>query len=353
MKLIPLARAAGSRLAFVAAVVSVPAFGAFFAANGASQGSALLGAVVALSVALALGLRGATTRPHTWAVIAALGVLLMGLVTVRVTRAHPTDVQVCDGADCDGTTHWWERMLDEQECAQAGLLLTTRGEEGRELRGAFASAYDAMPASWRGGPNALLMTSHFGGVRSLRFEPKGEGQFPTVIFLHGFGGLLTPYVSNLARHLGDRFIIVAPALDNVGVWRSRKGQEVLRSTLASLPPRADRSRVFLVGLSNGGVGATTTLLDPELRSAFAGFVLLSGVGSLPASARLEGARVLVVTGKQDPRFPYSYVVAQTNALQRAGASVDALALPATHALVLTHAAEWIGHFEEWSVAQHE
>jgi predicted esterase len=85
----------------------------------------------------------------------------------------------------------------------------------------------------------------------------------------------------------------------------------------------------------------------------AGFVLLSGVGAVPAAAQLEGARVLVVTGRADPRFPFSYFVAQTNALQRAGASVDALSLPATHALVFTHAKEWIGHFEEWSVAQHE
>lgn len=261
--------------------------------------------------------------------------------------------RVCDGTECDGTGHWWERILDEQECAQAGLMLTTRGEEGREMKAAFASAYDAMPPSWRGGPNALLMTSRFGDVRSLRFEPKGDGSLPTVIFLHGFGGLLTPYVSLLARQLGDGFIIVAPALDNVGVWSSRRGQQVLRATLASLPARADRSKVFLVGLSNGGVGATTALCDPELRTAFAGFVLLSGVGRLPSGAQLEGARVLVVTGRDDPRFPLSYVVAQPQTLRGAGADVDALSLPATHALVFTHAAEWVETFERWSLAKQE
>lgn len=353
MKFIPLVRAVGSRLAFVAMVLGVAALGAFLAANGASGGTALFAAFVLLSGTLAMGLRGPTTRPRTWFIAAALSVVLVGLVAVRVTQAYPTEVQVCDGAACSGASHWWERVLDEQECAQAGLLLTTRGEEGREMRSAFASAYESMPPSWRGGPNALLMTSHFGGVRSLRFEPKGEDQLPTVVFLHGFGGLLSPYMSNLARHLGDRFIIVAPALDNVGVWRSRKGQEVLRATLASLPSRADRSRVFLVGLSNGGVGATTALLDPELRGAFAGFVLLSGVGVLPQEARLEGARVLVVTGQQDPRFPLSYVLAQIKALHHAGANVDALTLPATHALVFTHAETWISHFGEWSATQHE
>lgn len=340
-----LARAIGSRLAFVAAVLLGAAFAAFVGANGLCHGTALLGVLAALAGTLAFALRAPSTARRTGLLLAALGAVVVSLIGTRVAQVQRTSVQVCDGAACDDRGAWWQRLLDEQQCAQAGLLLTTRGEEGREMKAAFASAYAAQPA---GGPNALLMASHFGGVSSLRFEPQGEGPLPTVIFLHGFGGLLTPYVHSLARELGGRFIVVAPALDNVGVWASRRGQQVLRATLASLPTRADRTKLFLIGLSNGGVGATAALVDPGLRGTFAGFVLLSGVGAISPAARLEGARVLVVTGTADPRFPFSYVEAQTEALKRAGANTEALSLPAAHALVFTHAPQWIRHFEAWT-----
>jgi predicted esterase len=190
------------------------------------------------------------------------------------------------------------------------------------------------------------MTSRSGHVTTVRFEPPGTEPLPTLVFLHGFGGLMTPYVETIGRALAGRWLVVAPALDPVGAWRTKRGQAVLRETLAQLPPRADRSRVFLVGLSNGAVGALQAARAEDVRRQLAGLAVISGIAW--AGDALSGLRVLVVAGKNDPRFPIAFVEEKTAELGKAGAVVDALTLDASHALVLSHADTWVSKFATWA-----
>ena len=339
--------ALASRLAFVAAVVAVPCFAAFVLANGVWS-SALPGLLTAEAVGLALVLRRRPPSRRGLQLALAGAVLIAGVVALRLTTGRDSSVRVC-WPECEARGAWWLRLFDEHQTVQAGLVLSralavTDAREFDEFREVFRRAYGSTP---EGGPNALLLASRPSCVASLRYEPPGTEPLPTIVFLHGFGGLLTPFVEVMARGLQERFLIVAPALDPVGAWRSQRGQAVLQATLDGLPPRADRSRVYLVGLSNGALGAVEAMMTPALRAQFAGVVLVSGIGFVPPALALEGTRVLVVAGDEDTRFPIEFVTARTAELRARGADVEAVTLPAGHGLILSHTSEWLAAFERW------
>lgn len=153
------------------------------------------------------------------------------------------------------------------------------------------------------------------------------------------------YVHAIAEGTGGEFDVVAPALDPLGRWWTAEGQAVIEATLNTLP--ADVEQVFLVGLSNGGVGATEVLLHPKLAGRFAGVVLVSGVGEVPELQRAPPTRVLLVTGSKDPRFSGAWVGEQVKSLERSGVEVTWFTWPADHFLLLTHSTEWTSRFLAW------
>jgi predicted esterase len=291
----------------------------------------------------------ALRRRRTAAVIVTCG---LAFVAARILRAPAHEVSACVGSECSGRGMPWQRVIDEREATRAGLALSghfgvMKGEEFRTFDALIDSKWAAMPEDWRGLPNPLLMFSTASHVESLRVRAKAEGKRPCIIFLHGFGGLLSLYVHAIAEGTRGEFDVVAPALDPLGAWWSERGQAVIEATLDCLPADVDRDRVYLVGLSNGGIGATTTLLDRELTRRFAGVVLISGVGDVPELTRPPPTPVLLVSGSKDPRFPGEWVHEQFEALKRGGAEVTWATWPADHFLVLTCSKEWTGRFLAW------
>jgi hypothetical protein len=124
-------------------------------------------------------------------------------------------------------------------------------------------------------------------------------------------------------------VIVAPFLDFTGAFWSERGKQAVRSLVTEhLPPAVDRERVFLVGLSNGAIGATAILQDPALARHFRGFILVSGSGQVRPS-RLS-ADVLMIIGSEDERFPLAYNEGVAQALRESGAQVETSILSADH-----------------------
>jgi predicted esterase len=176
--------------------------------------------------------------------------------------------------------------------------------------------------------------------------PDSAARSPCVVFLHGFGGQLTAYLKSLHEGLGERFIIAAPFLDSTGAFWAPRGKEAVRALVTRhLPDQVDRDRVLLVGLSNGAVGATAIMQDPELSTHFRGFVLVSGIGA--ASAPSVRANVLVIAGADDERFPLLSMQRGAEALRRRGAQVKVVTLPADHFLLLSHAKEMAAAIDQW------
>jgi pimeloyl-ACP methyl ester carboxylesterase len=88
-------------------------------------------------------------------------------------------------------------------------------------------------------------------------------------------------------------VTVCPSTGVAGQWWAPDGERTLRATLAYLEARGIR-RIYLAGLSNGGVGAT--LLAPRFAGSLAGLILVSGV---PSEGSAAGLPALVVHGEDD------------------------------------------------------
>lgn len=91
------------------------------------------------------------------------------------------------------------------------------------------------------------------------FVPKGYDPniaYPLVVCLHGAGFTGDSYLDRWAKRLGDSYILACPTI-SMGAWWSRYGEELVLATIRAVKRRyhIDPDRVFLTGMSNGGIGA--------------------------------------------------------------------------------------------------
>ncbi len=324
-------KAWASALGRVAAVVAALLFLGAALVCGAAGHVAL--AVVPGLIGTGFGAAGVAARRVArlgWALALGVGVAFLAFRTATV-RA-PEGWQVCQNEACSRGGPWWSRVLPEQASADAGFRLATwlgivRPEEGAAYAREFGAEFDRLPD----GPNAALLFSTPAQLRRFVVEPPGEGPLPAVVFLHGFGGPSSSYVSVMARALAGRAVLVAPALDVGARWDSARGTAVVEATLRTLPPRVDRRRVVLVGLSNGSIfGAVHA-------HRFAGAVLVSGIGEA------RRGPVVAVSGGRDLRVPLEAVREGVVQLQRSGVEASLVEVPqADHGLLLTHPEAWVG-----------
>ncbi|MBL8916951.1 MAG: hypothetical protein JNM17_39975 [Archangium sp.] len=314
-----------------------------FEANGPTPTSIVSLTLPALFISLAL-----KKRAMTFAVV----LLGASFVAARVSTAPASAMDVCVEGECSRNAQWWQRVIDEREATRAGLYVSghlgaMRGVEFTRFDQLIDAQWKSAPKEWRGAANPLLMHSTPQRVESLVVHGVGAKR-PAIIFLHGFGGLLSLYVRALAEGTRGEFEIIAPALDLTGAWWTERGQAVIAHTLDTLPPEVDRERVFLIGLSNGGIGASTVLLHPRLAKRFAGVVLLSGIGELQGLEAPPPTRVLLVSGTDDPRFSGDWLEDQHQQLVALGADITWKTYRADHFLLLTHTQLWTRAFVEWS-----
>lgn len=310
--------------------------------NGPNAGA------LALATLPVLGVLGpyvvAAPRPRLARLVLALLAADLAYAAWRVTRVGPdARFPVCVDGVCPAEAPVLARLVREDETANAGMALSTAlgllsPHEERVIVPATRAVYADLAARRHAapGPNALALASSADRVTSLVWLPPGEGRVPALVFLHGFGGLLTPYLSVLAASpLGERYAIVAPALDMAGYWWEPAGRAVLARTLDTLPARVDRDDLWLVGLSNGAIGANRLAADPALGPRFRGTILLVGALQIPDEPAPRGP-VLLVPGLEDPRFPIAYVEASAAAMRDAGVEVTWAPVAGDHFVLFTH-----------------
>ncbi|MBI5543874.1 MAG: hypothetical protein HY901_08315 [Deltaproteobacteria bacterium] len=262
---------------------------------------------------------------------AALLVAELAFVGWRLSGTMPKGWRYCENRDC-GRAPWWSHLAPESEAVFAGLELShlagvVGDSKHASFHNTFREAYESQADVEGGLPNPLLLWSTRETVRTLVRVPPGAARAPCVVFLHGFGGLLTPYMEVIATGLPG-YVVVAPQLDDVGGWGSPRGEAVVKGALAALPPEVDRSRVFLVGLSNGSLQGT------RYSPLFAKAVLLSGLGDT------GGGHLLAISGRSDQRVSFEFIESEARALRARGVDVAVRRLDADHGLILTHSREW-------------
>jgi pimeloyl-ACP methyl ester carboxylesterase len=191
------------------------------------------------------------------------------------------------------------------------------------------------------------------------YIPKNRpaGPLPAIIFLHGSFGNFKTYIwvwSKLAEREG--LVIIAPSY-GFGNWRSADSATLISQVLADATTQVelDPQRLYLAGLSNGGLGISRLAsAEPE---RFRGLIFLSPVmdTSLVDSSAFQqawqGRPVLVITGAADERIPLSYVQQRAATFKAGGITVTERVYPGeTHFLFFSQPEAVLSDISAWLAA---
>jgi hypothetical protein len=154
-----------------------------------------------------------------------------------------------------------------------------------------------------------------------------EERLPVLVFFHGWLGNMKAYAW-VWKCFADRYgvAVVCPTF-GAGYWYRDGGEEAIAGVMAWCRdhPRLDASRLYVAGLSNGGVAATRAVLLSD--DAPRGTVYISPVleGEIVCGKefvdRMGSRPVMVVSGAQDARIDGASIQGQVARMQAAGLNV--------------------------------
>ncbi|TKS60381.1 MAG: hypothetical protein EWM72_01419 [Nitrospira sp.] len=137
----------------------------------------------------------------------------------------------------------------------------------------------------------------------LTYQPsKGYG---LVVCLHGAGFTGDVYLERWQARLGDDYLLACPTYLS-GAWFSRRAEELVLATIQHTRRHyhVDPDRIFLTGMSNGGIGAW--LIGMHNAPLFAGIApMASGLDGvlMPFLANLRNTPIYIIHGEKDQVMP--------------------------------------------------
>ncbi len=135
------------------------------------------------------------------------------------------------------------------------------------------------------------------------YQPaKGYG---LVVCLHGAGFTGEAYLERWQSRLGEDYVLACPTYPD-GAWFTRTAEELVLATIRMVQRRyhIDPDRMFLTGMSNGGIG--TWLIGMHHAPRFAGIApMASGLDDvlMPFLANLRTTPVYMIHGAKDQVMP--------------------------------------------------
>jgi dienelactone hydrolase len=129
--------------------------------------------------------------------------------------------------------------------------------------------------------------------------------YALVICLHGAGFTGDAYLERWQTRLNEQYILACPTLPQ-GNWWTREAADVVLATLHAVQSlyHVDPDRIFLTGMSNGGIGVY--LIGSHYAPLFAGLApMASGLDDvlLPFLKNLRHTPVYLIHGTQDQVMP--------------------------------------------------
>ena len=143
-----------------------------------------------------------------------------------------------------------------------------------------------------------------------------------VICLHGAGFSGAEYLERWEARLGDDYLLACPSYPS-GAWFTKRAEELVLASIDHVRSRyhIDPDRIFLTGMSNGGIGAW--LIGMHHAQVFAGLApMASGLDNvlMPFLANLRNTPVYVIHGTNDRVMPVELSRAIALELTRLGYS---------------------------------
>ena len=144
--------------------------------------------------------------------------------------------------------------------------------------------------------------------------------YALVVCLHGAGFSGDSYLERWRKRLGTSYILACPTLIQ-GTWWTRQAEELVLATIRAVRARyrVDPDRIFLTGMSNGGIGAW--LIGCHYAPLFAGLApMASGIDDVlfPFLENLRHTPVYIIHGRKDQVMPIALTRSITKVLSGLG-----------------------------------
>jgi poly(3-hydroxybutyrate) depolymerase len=135
------------------------------------------------------------------------------------------------------------------------------------------------------------------------YEPTRD--YALIVCLHGAGFTGEAYLDRWKSRLGEGYILACPTYP-AGAWFTRRAEDLVLATVQAVQQRyrIDPNRIFLSGMSNGGIGAW--LIGMHHAPLFAGLApMASGIDDVlfPFLENLRTTPTYIIHGSQDQVMP--------------------------------------------------
>ncbi len=142
-----------------------------------------------------------------------------------------------------------------------------------------------------------------------------------VICLHGAGFTGDTYLERWQTRLGDEYVLACPTL-RTGNWWTRTAEDLVQATIRAVSAKyhIDPDRVFLTGMSNGGIGAY--VIGAHHARRFAAVVPMAGGIDpvlMPFLENFSQTPLYIIHGQQDQVMPVELSRTIAQELTRLGA----------------------------------
>jgi len=149
-------------------------------------------------------------------------------------------------------------------------------------------------------------TRRFGLYVPPSYQP--AHRYPLIICLHGAGFNGDRYLERWSPRLGERYLLACPSIAD-GAWWTRDGELLVMAVLDEVARRyhVDRDRVFLTGMSNGGLG--TYLIGLNHTDQFAALIPMAGAFPRALYPLFDNAKrtpFYLIHGAHDQVIPVSF-----------------------------------------------
>ncbi len=132
-----------------------------------------------------------------------------------------------------------------------------------------------------------------------------SNSYGLVVCLHGAGFTGAAYLERWRPRLGEDYLLACPTYPQ-GAWFTRRAEDLVLATIRAVQRRyrIAPDRIFLTGMSNGGIGAW--LIGMHHATRFAGIVpMSSGIDTVlfPFLENLRGTPAYIIHGMRDEVMP--------------------------------------------------
>ncbi len=135
------------------------------------------------------------------------------------------------------------------------------------------------------------------------YDPKST--YPLIVCLHGAGFDGGSYIDRWKTRLGEKSLLLCPTI-GAGAWWSPQGEALVMASVDAVMSkyRIDPDRIFLTGMSNGGIG--TYLVGIFHSDRFSAFAPMAGgipEEIFPYLKNFSTAGIYIIHGEKDGVMP--------------------------------------------------